>query len=163
MVEMIVVDFPTRRRMRLNGRLRLPENGVPIVVANAVYSNCAKYIQQRVLRDARSSIHSDSLTSDSLSDEAMLIAGADTFGTVQAEAGADANHRGGAPGFEVTRHPSDEIRMEFTGPLHTMTFTRTSQLFYRQMIGPTGSFRSPISREQRVQCSGTSSQKAARS
>lgn len=101
-VGMIVIDFATRRRMRLNGHVALPENGLPIVVADAVYSNCHKYIQQRRLRDGTHDVASASVVSDALSDAAMrLIATADTFfiGTAHPKAGADANHRGGAPGF----------------------------------------------------------------
>lgn len=102
MVGMIIIDFATRRRMRVNGRLALLEKDRAIVVIDAVYSNCPKYIQQRTLRDLTNDVASGSVVSGSLSDEAMrLIAAADSFfiGTLHPEAGADASHRGGAPGF----------------------------------------------------------------
>src|SRR5260370_28344505 len=46
-VGMVVIDFGTRRRMRLNGEAEiLPDNGLRIR-ARQVYGNCQQYIQQR--------------------------------------------------------------------------------------------------------------------
>lgn len=101
-IGMIVIEFATRRRIRINGRARI-ENGAILVHSEQVYSNCPKYIQARILesetesKDQLSVRHSTELSDQQKS----LIQGADTFfiGSHHKEGGADASHRGGNPGF----------------------------------------------------------------
>ena len=96
---LIAIDFATRRRMRVNGTARGDLAGFEIATRQ-VYSNCPKYIQARELR--RASAAPVPSESESLSaSQAALIAAADTFfiATRHEQAGADASHRGGRPGF----------------------------------------------------------------
>ena len=100
---LLVIDLATRRRLRLNGRALLdPERGIFLGVEQA-YGNCPQYIHQRMVE----ALPSDEPTppaerSRALSPEqSALIASAGTFFIASAhpEGGADASHRGGAPGF----------------------------------------------------------------
>ncbi len=105
-VGLLVIEFATRRRMRVNGVLAAMPGGSGIEIAAAqVYGNCPKYIQARALaagvgaegQNAPHATHSHELSTA----QRHLIATADTFfiATMHAEAGADASHRGGLPGF----------------------------------------------------------------
>ena len=116
---LIAVEFATRRRARLNGTLTEASDGLLVVDVDQAFGNCPQYIQQRVLeRDdgqpagallagpgrAGASLAGASLASRAAVLDAAdteLIRGADTFflGTAHPERGADASHRGGAPGF----------------------------------------------------------------
>ncbi|MER5217459.1 pyridoxamine 5'-phosphate oxidase family protein [Streptomyces sp. NPDC002838] len=97
----IALDPRTRRRMRLNGRLRPTARGFA-VEAEQVFANCPKYLQKResyqTVEDRRPGTprHGGELTSR----QGALVAAADTFflATVHPD-GADASHRGGNPGF----------------------------------------------------------------
>jgi len=97
----IALDPRTRRRMRVDGRLRSTARGFAIE-AERVFSNCPKYIQRRESyetvadRVPAAARRGRELTSA----QAEFIAAADTFflATVH-EHGADASHRGGNSGF----------------------------------------------------------------
>ena len=110
-VGMIAVDFALRRRLRVNGTVVASGPTGFAVQAGQAFGNCPQYIQQRAVDagpqtpDGASSPAPETgkagVPHDALEDgDAALIAGADTFflGTVHAT-GADASHRGGAPGF----------------------------------------------------------------
>lgn len=101
-VGMLVIEFATRRRMRVNGKGELRDNNV-IVYTEQVYSNCPKYIQARGW-EIEEAIPSPSTVrrSDTLNaGQQARIEQADTFfiGSFHSEGGADASHRGGNPGF----------------------------------------------------------------
>ena len=101
---MLVIDLATRRRMRANGRVERAARPIRIAV-DEVFANCPKYIQRRDLvaaaglasRDPGAASASDSLTLA----QQQRIARADTFfiASGHGDAGLDASHRGGAPGF----------------------------------------------------------------
>lgn len=103
-VGMLAIDLATRRRIRINGSLSHPrENSLRLGVEES-YPNCPKYITRRQLRTV-----SVELT-ESLPDTAGATLGPDQQGTlIRADVlfvatahptrGADASHRGGAPGF----------------------------------------------------------------
>lgn len=99
----IAVDFATRRRMRLNGRIgEIQPNGFQ-VRAEQVYSNCPKYIQARewTLREGPS-VEPVAQALETLSEEVVtLVNKADTFfiATQHLQYGTDVSHRGGMPGF----------------------------------------------------------------
>jgi predicted pyridoxine 5'-phosphate oxidase superfamily flavin-nucleotide-binding protein len=103
-VGILAIDFSTRRRVRVNGRLELAPVGSLLVRTRQVYVNCPKYIQRRVI-DAPL----DALVTSAVAEprhtlspaQQRWIADADTFfiASVHPEAGADASHRGGNPGF----------------------------------------------------------------
>ena len=100
---LLVIDFSTRRRLRLNGSVIFEPEGFS-VRTRQVYSNCPKYIQLRECelqnniplapRIARQS----SMLSGELQ---QRIRRADTFfiASFHPIGGADASHRGGFPGF----------------------------------------------------------------
>ena len=99
---MLAIELASRRRMRVNGRASLRDEGVTIH-AQQVYSNCPKYIQARdweFVHEAPAPIMTQ--RSDVLdAGQQAWIRHADTFfiGSFHPEAGADASHRGGNPGF----------------------------------------------------------------
>ena len=47
LIGMLVIDFATRRRMRLNGSAEVRSDGALYIHARQVYANCPKYIQAR--------------------------------------------------------------------------------------------------------------------
>jgi hypothetical protein len=111
---LVVVDFATRRRFRVNGTLTVTDRqGFEVDVAEA-FGNCPQYIQQRHLDDAsaepvpasedggaRAPQAGPRLTDRMDAGQAALVGRADTFflGTSHPVRGADASHRGGPPGF----------------------------------------------------------------
>jgi len=101
---LVVVEFATRRRVRINGTLSAAESGALAIDVEQAYGNCPQYIHQRVLAPAVSAqgIPADIRRGTGLSSaDVELIGGADTFflGTTNPERGSDTSHRGGSPGF----------------------------------------------------------------
>lgn len=103
-IGMFVVEFSTRRRMKVKGQSEHASDGALIIHATQVYSQCTKYIQAReLLTDSNRPveepevIHVHSLTPG----QQKWIVNADTFfiASFHPETGADASHRGGNPGF----------------------------------------------------------------
>lgn len=90
---LLAIDFATRRRMRVNGRLTVVGPDSLGVVVDEAYGNCPQFIQQRHL-ELVPAPPSDAPVGD-------LITSADTFflGTTHSTRGNDASHRGGPPGF----------------------------------------------------------------
>ncbi len=113
----IALDPRTRRRMRVDGRLRRTARGLAIE-ADRVFSNCPKYIQRRESyetltdREPAPPRHATELTTS----QAEFIAAADTFflATVH-EHGADASHRGGNPGFVQATSPRELTWPDYAG------------------------------------------------
>jgi len=102
MIGMLAIEFATRRRMRVNGRItQVHANGFH-VRTREVYSNCPKYIQPRTFTGFKPMTAMAPRLSTRL-DQAQMdtIRRSDTFfiATHHSESGADASHRGGLPGF----------------------------------------------------------------
>jgi hypothetical protein len=105
-VGMTAIEFATRRRVRVNGTLTGADHILTVEVEQA-YGNCPQYIQPRLLtadgldRAADGDVHRGVALRPEDTD---LIRASDTFflGTVNPGRGADASHRGGAPGFVRT-------------------------------------------------------------
>jgi len=103
-VGLVVVEFATRRRVRLNGILAAVGGDNLTIEVEQAYGNCPQYIHQRLLapdepgRGGQGEVRRDAALSSA---DAGLIRGADTFflGTTNPERGSDASHRGGQPGF----------------------------------------------------------------
>jgi uncharacterized protein len=99
----VVVEFATRRRVRINGTLSTVSPGRLGIDAEQAYGNCPQYIQQRLLTPATTvHHHSDSHRGNWLGPrDIALIGQADTFfiGTAHSTRGADVSHRGGPAGF----------------------------------------------------------------
>ncbi|MEV8538968.1 pyridoxamine 5'-phosphate oxidase family protein [Streptomyces sp. NPDC051572] len=113
----IALDPRTRRRMRVDGRLRRTERALAIE-AERVFANCPKYIQRRESyetvadREPARPRRSAELTTS----QAEFIAAADTFflATVH-QHGADASHRGGNPGFVQATSPRELTWPDYAG------------------------------------------------
>jgi hypothetical protein len=97
-VGVIVIDFPIRRRFRINGTLTEVDDALT-VVADEAYGNCPSHIHRRVL--LRTSARPGPVGQALSASDRALIDRADTMilGTTHPERGMDASHRGGEPGF----------------------------------------------------------------
>jgi len=100
---LLAIDLAARRRLRFNGRALLdPERGI-FLSLDQVYGNCPKYIQARRVEALEPSGSGPSPVRSGAPDarQRAWIGSADTFfiGSFHPEGGADASHRGGAPGF----------------------------------------------------------------
>jgi predicted pyridoxine 5'-phosphate oxidase superfamily flavin-nucleotide-binding protein len=99
----LVIDPERRRRVRVNGRVARADRDAIEVRAEEVFGNCPKYIQARAHEPGAEqgrvgpARRSDALTAP----QRRAIERADTLfiASVHADAGADASHRGGQPGF----------------------------------------------------------------
>jgi hypothetical protein len=99
----LVIDLATRRRLRVNGRVERAASPIRVAV-DEVFANCPKYIQRRDLvvgavlesRDLFASA-ADALTIA----QQKRVGRADTcfLASGHGDAGLDASHRGGPPGF----------------------------------------------------------------
>ena len=113
----IALDPRTRRRMRLNGRVRPTPRGFA-VEADQVFANCPKYLQKRqtyetvTARTAGVPRRGGELTPS----QREFVEAADTFflATVHAH-GADASHRGGNPGFVRVDTPGELSWPDYPG------------------------------------------------
>ena len=119
-IGMVVIDFATRRRMRLNGRITSRSDGTILVHARQVYANCPKYIQARRWDWAA---HADDETPkrrqarNLTGKQQCLIGEADTFfiASSHKDGGADASHRGGNPGFVYVVNETKLIWPDYSG------------------------------------------------
>ncbi|MFF8530724.1 pyridoxamine 5'-phosphate oxidase family protein [Streptomyces sp. NPDC015532] len=113
----IALDPRTRRRMRLNGRVRTAPRGFA-VEADQVFANCPKYLQKRQTygtvtgRTAGVPRRGGELSPS----QREFVGAADTFflATVH-EHGADASHRGGNPGFVRVESPGELSWPDYPG------------------------------------------------
>jgi hypothetical protein len=102
-VGLVVIEFGTRRRVRINGTLSaIAGEGLRVEVEQA-YGNCPQYIQQRVLKTTGAPASTVAVRRGLplTADDGALIRSADTFfiGTTHPTRGNDASHRGGPAGF----------------------------------------------------------------
>lgn len=101
----LAIDLATRRRLRINGKVREVTDANLLVDVTESYPNCPKYIQKRTVdSDAAAGSKEDRIHSEGtvLFPEQMdLITAADTFfvGSSNPDGNLDASHRGGNPGF----------------------------------------------------------------
>ena len=119
-IGLLIMEFAKRRRMRVNGRAQLQQDGSFYVHTQQVYANCPKYIQARRYeispvpdRSKTGVYRSDSLTMN----QQQMITKSDTFFIASAhpEGGADASHRGGNPGFVTVVEPNTLIWPDYLG------------------------------------------------
>ena len=111
---LMVIDLGSRRRLRMNGTVKLEANTLRVHVDES-FPNCPKYIQRRnvslLSEQPKASDSSVQLPQDgySLGDEQIaLMRRADTFFVASAHPtrSADVSHRGGNPGFAAVLNPS---------------------------------------------------------
>ncbi|MET8566116.1 pyridoxamine 5'-phosphate oxidase family protein [Streptomyces flaveolus] len=103
-VGLIVVEYATRRRLRINGTLSATRSGGLRIDVEQAYGNCPQYIQRRQLHatPAGSPRGEPVRSADTLAaSDIGLIRRSDTFliGSTHPARGNDASHRGGPPGF----------------------------------------------------------------
>lgn len=104
---LLLIELASRRRLRINGRVRCNADGAWLIDVQAAYPNCPKYIQRRhwhtfspaERRPVRPSRRGLALEPS----QVEWIRAADTFFVASAHPrqGVDASHRGGPPGFVV--------------------------------------------------------------
>ncbi len=122
---MIVIDFATRRRMRVNGWVKSVQDGI-VIHTEQVYSNCPKYIQARALvtgnRGEQQLRTTDTpapavRTQQLTNEQQAWIARADTFFVASShpEGGSDVSHRGGPPGFVRVESATRLIFPDYAG------------------------------------------------
>ena len=104
-VGILVIELATRRRLRINGRIRRSgEQRLELEVLES-YPNCPKYIQRRHVTTNRVGARATTLQvhqGNALgAAQQAIIKKADTLFVASAhpERGVDASHRGGNPGF----------------------------------------------------------------
>lgn len=98
-VGLIAIDYPRRRRLRVNGTLVATDDRLEID-ADQAFGNCPQYIPPH--RFTRAAPAGGPRRSEVLSErQAALVRRSDTFflGTTHPDRGVDASHRGGPPGF----------------------------------------------------------------
>ena len=119
-IGLLVIEFATRRRMRVNGQAEVQSDGSFLVHARQVYGNCQKYIQARRVQvigfpeqNPSNVFRTDGLTAK----QQLWIAGSDTFFIASAhpQGGADASHRGGNPGFVAIADSQTLIWPDYVG------------------------------------------------
>lgn len=113
----IALDPRTRRRMRLDGRLRPTPHGFA-VEADRVFANCPKYLQRRDTYGTVSGrLPGPPRYGTELSPEqAGFVAASDTFFLASVrEGGAGASHRGGNPGFVRVVSPGELAWRDYPG------------------------------------------------
>lgn len=109
-VGLLGLELSTRRRNRMNGRVRAADGGGFVVDVDQSFGNCPKYIQARAIVGRRGGTAAPAASPEGprlSAGAAAIIAAADTcfIATAAGEAadgraaGADVSHRGGAPGF----------------------------------------------------------------
>ncbi len=118
-IGMIVIEFATRRRIRINGTAEIGADSAIFIHAEQVYSNCPKYIQARTWQpkaDPPSAAQVQRATEFS-DHQRLWIQHADTFfiASHHKEGGADASHRGGNPGFIRVLDKNALIFPDYTG------------------------------------------------
>lgn len=102
-IGLLLLDFSTRRRLRVNGRVVTGDGSFSVRVRQ-VYPNCPRYIQARTCESGGNASLSPRLTRQATSlkrEYREWIERADTFfiASYHPQGGADVSHRGGYPGF----------------------------------------------------------------
>lgn len=118
-IGLLLIDFATRRRLRLNGNVRQGSSGLCIQTSQ-VYSNCPRYIQARKWElvasvDRRIPVVEKAITL--LDTHRQWISQADTFfiASYHPDSGADTSHRGGFSGFVQVLDGQTLVWPEYNG------------------------------------------------
>jgi uncharacterized protein len=117
-IGVVAIDFEHRRRFRINGTLSEVAADVLVLQVHEAFSNCPKYIQAYVPRgDARESAQAPRFASALDPEQMSWVGRTDLFflGTLHPNAGADASHRGGAPGFVRAVSPTELMWGDYYG------------------------------------------------
>jgi uncharacterized protein len=101
-VGIVVIHLAARHRVRLNGTARVNPDGGIILTTRQVYGNCPQYIQARAVAGAEQVSPTPARVGQKLQlAQRRAVEQADTLfiATAHPQAGSDASHRGGRPGF----------------------------------------------------------------
>jgi predicted pyridoxine 5'-phosphate oxidase superfamily flavin-nucleotide-binding protein len=115
---MIVIHLGARHRIRLNGTARPLADGRIVFTTQQVYGNCPQYIQARSVAGERRDAAAPARFSEELDrEQEQSIEHADTLfiATAHPEAGADASHRGGRPGFVCVENKKRLLIPDYPG------------------------------------------------
>lgn len=116
-IGLLAIEFSARRRYRVNGAVRSVGTGISLDVREA-FGNCPKYIQAYTPRSDGPTTRSAPRSGVRLDErQRHWVEGAETLflGTTHPEAGADASHRGGAPGFVRVTGPRELVWGDYSG------------------------------------------------
>ncbi len=100
-IGVLLIDFASRRRLRVNGTLVTSGDGLRIAVAQA-YGNCPKYIHRELAEPGPADAplrYTRSAALDGRQRDVVTGAGTFILGTTHPTGGLDTSHRGGDPGF----------------------------------------------------------------
>ena len=123
------IEFATRRRNRLNGRVARDGSGALVCSVDQSFGNCPQYIREREWRRVeeapRAPVRARRLTPG----QRAWIAGADTLFIASGYRGAgespafgmDASHRGGEPGFVRVESDARLVFPDYAGNNHFNT------------------------------------------
>lgn len=125
-VGMIGIQFHTRRRNRVNGRISLVRDGDFSIEVTQSFGNCPQYIQGREVKPVEGYAQDKvvSQSGDALSaDDKDLVERADTFFIASASGGlgqdekhgVDMSHRGGEAGFVKVLNDGSILFPDFSG------------------------------------------------
>lgn len=119
-IGILVIDLVTRRRLRINGKTELKQNGHIDVQTQQVYFNCPKYIQTRDFvaeSDRQAAIPEAYSYTALIPAQQQWIAQADTFfiASFHPQSGADASHRGGYPSFVQVVNETKLVFPDYAG------------------------------------------------
>jgi uncharacterized protein len=114
----LAINLAARHRVRLNGEAHIDSAGRVVVGLNQVYGNCPQYIQAREIHGEREPKANETRRAESL--DARLrrwLESADTLflATAHPEAGLDASHRGGKPGFVRVENAKRFVFPDYAG------------------------------------------------
>lgn len=118
-IGLLLIDFATRRRLRLNGTLLEGASGFCVQIKQ-VYSNCPRYIQARewelVANVERKAPVVEKATT-LIDAHRQWISQADTFfiASYHPDSGADVSHRGGFGGFVQVLDAQTLVWPEYNG------------------------------------------------
>lgn len=116
-IGLVAIDFAARRRYRVNGTVLPTGAGIPLEVREA-FGNCPKYIRAYTPLPDGPAVRLAPRSTDRLdAHQREWIERAEMFflGTVHPQAGADASHRGGAPGFVHVTGLRDLLWGDYSG------------------------------------------------
>ncbi len=129
-VGVLGLEFATRRRNRVNGRIAASENGGLELAVEQSFGNCPQYIHEREWTRAEPARPPKRTEHDALvAAHVAAIEGADTFFIASGHRGEgestsfgmDASHRGGEPGFVQVLGDREIVFPDYAGNDHYNT------------------------------------------
>jgi len=122
---LLFIEPSSRKRFRVNGSIRQNDESLIVEVQQA-YPNCPKYIQQRHITRAGSSVYTDNAVQGTVFTGSVkeMITSADTFfvGSADTAGNLDASHRGGPPGFVIINEDDSLLIPDYSGNSMYNTF-----------------------------------------